>query len=412
MTAFTPYLDWIHTQHDEMCHLVHQWANISSGSMNLVGLSEMLNALEARFQSLGGHLQTLELDPMCIVDSQGHPMPYSLGKALLIRKRPEAPLQVFLGGHMDTVFGYDHPFQKVTQLDSNTFNGPGVADLKGGLVVMLKALEALERSPYAENIGWQVLINPDEEIDSDGSMPVFAKLAEQTHVGLLYEPTLDAQGTLAGERKGCGAFTAVVRGQAAHAGRAFDMGRSAICALAEFISAVNALNQLRPSIILNVGHIEGGGAVNIVPDLAICRMSIRTTTEDDEHWLQHQLGLLAEKINHQEGLSVELHGGFNIKPKRFDAKTQSLFEMMAGCGQELGLDLQWQPTGGCCDGNNLAAMGLPNIDTLGVRGGRIHSDQEFVLLDSLTERARLSALFLFKLASGQIDGLRWFGKGY
>src|SRR3989304_2280040 len=130
-----------------------------------------------------------------------------LGNALSIRKRSTAPLRIFLGAHMDTVYPADHPFQKAVRVDQNTLRGPGVADSKGGLVVMLKALEALERSPYAQSVGWEVLINPDEELGSPGSAPLLAQAAKNTHLGLVFEPPLP-DGALVGARKRPATLTA------------------------------------------------------------------------------------------------------------------------------------------------------------------------------------------------------------
>ncbi len=120
-------------------------------------------------------------------------------------------------------------------------------------------------------------------------------------------------------------------------------------------------------------------------------------------WIHQQLQQLTEDFNQRDGLSLELHGTFARKPKHLSSQNLALFEAVAACGRELGLSIQWKATGGCCDGNNLAAAGLPNVDTLGVRGGKIHSDQEYILLDSLTERARLTALLLMKLSAEEID---------
>ncbi|MBF0277381.1 MAG: hydrolase [SAR324 cluster bacterium] len=403
MNATLPELDWIETQYEEMCRLLQQWVLINSGSMNLAGLAEMSRSLQAAFGRLEGEMQEIALPAKTEIDSHGDPVDLPLGKALLIQKRPEAARQVFLGGHMDTVFAADHPFQKIERLDENRLNGPGVADLKGGLVVILKALEAFERSSHADQIGWKVLINPDEEIGSFGSAPLFEEMAKKSHLGLIFEPAMDDQGTLAAERKGSGSFTAVVRGKAAHAGRAFGQGRNAVAALAELIVRIHAFNRKNPRIILNVGHIEGGGAINIVPDLAICRFNVRTHSEEDEGWVWQELNELAEEFNQRDGFFLSWHGEFNRKPKLLSKKNRALFEALAACGKELEIPIQWKSTGGCCDGNNLAAAGLPNIDTLGVRGGKIHSDQEYILLDSLTERARLTALLLMKLSAGEID---------
>ncbi len=399
---YTPYLDWIDQQHEAMCQLVWEWSHINSGSWNLEGLAQMSKVLQTAFVRLGADMHEVDLPPKEVVNSQGEVEHVPLGKALHLRKRPEAPLKVMLVGHMDTVFGKTHPFQTIHKVDDNTWNGPGVADLKGGLAVMLKALEAFERTPYTANLGWEIVINPDEEISSDGSGPLLAEVAGRSHLGLIYEPATNDQGQLAGERKGVGSFSVVVHGKSAHVGRAFESGRNAICALAEFLLAANQLNEQRETITLNVGRIEGGGPLNMVPDLAIGRINVRTESEADEKWVQHALQQLQNQLDLKDGIRSHLYGKFSRKPKRFTPSMSRLFDLVAECGTMLSQPISWKATGGACDGNNLAAAGLPNVDTLGVRGGKIHSAQEYLLLDSLTERAKLSALLLMRLASGEV----------
>ena len=303
---------------------------------------------------------------------------------------------------MDTVYAIDSPFQTVRELDTDRLNGPGVADLKGGLLVMFLALSALERSPHRERIGWEVLFNPDEEIGSRGSAPLLAEAAQRNHLGLIYEPAY-ADGNLASARKGSGNFDLVINGRAAHAGRNPEDGRNAIAAASELITALNALNGQREGLTLNPGYVRGGGALNIVPDLCVFKFNVRTSQPSDECWLHEQLDLLLTRVNARDGYSVELRGGFTRPPKVFDEKNQRLAAMIGDCGRELGLDLQFKPTGGCCDGNNLAAHGLANIDNLGVVGGDIHSEREWMRVSSLAERGKLSALLLLRLASGEMS---------
>ena len=306
----------------------------------------------------------------------------------------------------NTVFAIDHTFQKVTWLDDETLNGPGVADLKGGIMVMLKAIEALERSPWAERIGWEILFNPDEEIGSQGSAPLIADAAKRVHLGMIYEPSFP-DGNLAGERKGSGNFSVVTRGKAAHAGREHHLGRNAIRAMCDFVAMIDDLNGQREGVTINPGFIEGGGAVNIVPDMCLSKFNIRLEKPEDEAWCEARLAEILEQINSRDGLSIELHGGFTRKPKVLTPANHKLFELAKACGADLGMTIEYLPTGGCCDGNNLAAAGIPNIDTLGVQGGKIHSADEYVKVKSLTERAKLSALMLMKLATS--DDLSWLG---
>lgn len=401
MTDYTPYLAPIDTQRQQMIDTVIAWSSINSGSYHVEGVRAMREALAAGFGPLGAQAEVIPVAPLEVVNAQGDIEQKEIAEALRLRKRPEAPIQLFLCGHMDTVFPKDSTFQTPRWLNENTLNGPGVADLKGGLVVMLHALLALEASPWAAQIGWEILFNPDEEIGSQSSHPLLVEAAARHDFGLIYEPAL-ADGTLAGERKGSGNFTFVVRGRAAHAGRDFDAGRNAIALLAELIQRLYSLNGQREGVTINPGKIEGGGPVNIVPDLAILRFNIRLPRADDQAWAEAQLQALLLEFSKREGFNVSLHGKFTRPPKPLSLSNHHLFELVHDCGEMLGIHISHKPSGGCCDGNNLAAAGLPNIDTLGVRGGNIHSHEEFLLVDSLTERAKLSALLLMRVASGDV----------
>ena len=266
-------------------------------------------------------------------------------------------------------------------------------------MVILKSLEALERSDLAGKIGWEVLINADEEVGSEGSSPFLNEAAEQNHVGLVFEPSTTEEGVFAGERKGTGNFTAVVSGVSAHAGREFHAGRNAICAAAVLASDLNRLNGQRDGVTINIGKIHGGGPLNVVPDTCVCQLNVRTVQSIDEEWFEEQRAIITEKLCQKDGITVRWHGRFTRKPKRMSQSLQKMFQILEECGEKLGVVVRHQSTGGCCDGNNLAAAGLPNIDTLGVRGGKIHSDQEYIKLDSLVERTKLTYLFLMRLAS-------------
>jgi len=373
-------------------------AQINSGTLNWAGVNQVGWLLSEMFCSrLNCHHQQRSLPGYRLIDTDGAPIEQRLGDLHILSKRPDAPLQVLLTGHLDTVFPEDSTFQQCQWLDKQTLQGPGVSDMKGGLLVMLEALAAFEQSPLAQRIGWTVILNPDEEIGSPGSAAILAQQAPQHDLGLIYEPALP-NGQLAGDRKGSGNFTAIASGVAAHAGREHHRGRNAICAMAEFITAVDQLNGLRDGVTFNVGIVNGGTTTNQVPDQARCRFNIRTRVSEDERWCQQQLQRIEQQINHKEGISLSLHGGFGRSPKQLNPAHLALFRLVTDCSAQLGVPLSWEPTGGCCDGNNLSAAGLPNVDTLGVLGGNIHSHQEFINLASLVERTRLTTLILLTLA--------------
>jgi glutamate carboxypeptidase len=279
-------------------------------------------------------------------------------------------------------------------LDANTLRGPGVADAKGGLAIMRVAVEAIERSELAEEIGWEVLINPDEEIGSPGSSFLFDQAAGRNNFGLLFEPAI-GESDIVSERGGSGGFVLVVHGRSAHAGRDPQAGRNAIHAMAEMIVDLSKLSS--DNITVNVGKVEGGGPINVVPDLAICRFNVRVRTADDQKFVMKEIDRIVSAMRQRDGIKVDLHGKMHRPPKPLDTATKKLLDLTISRGKELGLKIGHHRSGGVSDGNQLAAAGLPNLDSLGPRGGRIHSPEEFLLLDSLTERAKLTVLLVMSL---------------
>lgn len=376
---------------------VEAWAAVNSGSRNLAGLAHMAALLTAAFAPLGGKITLHEPMGVTAIDARGDPQPLAHGRNFHLVQRPHAPVQVLLTGHMDTVFAADHLFQTCRWLDATTLNGPGTADMKGGLAVMLAALTAVEVSPFADRIGYEVVINSDEEVSSLGSAAVLAEAAQRCHLGLTFEPALP-DGTLAGARKGSGNFTTVVRGRAAHAGREPELGRNAVVAAADLALRLSRLPAERPGVSCNPARLDGGGPNNIVPDTAVLRFNIRPASLDDQAWAQGRIAALLAEIAAAHDVEISLDGSFARPPKPLDANQLRLFELVRDCGSALGLDLGWRDTGGVCDGNNLAATGLAVVDTLGPRGGAIHSADEFLLTDSLVERAQLAALLLMRVA--------------
>lgn len=394
---FRSALDWINSQKDSMVSLLRSWASINSESDNLPGLNKMLAAIEMRFASLKGKAERIDLPPRIIISPSGEKTTMPHGQALRITQRPDAPIKVFLGGHMDTVFSPSHSFQTVETIDENTLQGPGVADMKGGLIVMLTALEALEQHPYAKNIGWEVLINPDEEIGSIGSESLFVEAAKRNHVGLIFEPSF-SDGFLVSSRKGAANISVFAKGKAAHAGRDFDKGHNALVGLADFISKAHSLCDKEKGVTVNIGYVIGGGPVNIVPDKALCRLNVRAVESVDFRKALKELHKLAEHSS-VKGVSLSLQVVNTRDPKPFDEKCRKLFELLNACAKEEGYTLETRPSGGICDGNILAAAGLPVIDSLGVIGGELHTSNEYMKIDSLVQRSRLVALFLLKLGS-------------
>lgn len=374
---------------------VEAWSAINSGTRNLAGLAHMAEVLAEAFGVLPGELALVAGNMAQNVAADGTVTVLDHGKHLHLVVRPDAPVQILLTGHMDTVYPLDHPFQTLTTLPDGTLNGPGVADMKSGLAVMLAALSAVEASPLAPRIGYDVVINSDEETGSFSSSALIAQAARGKIAALTYEPALP-DGTLAGARGGTGNFSIVVTGKSAHAGRNPDEGRNAIVAASDLAVRLFALRS--PTLAVNPARIEGGGPNNVVPDHAVLRINFRPADHDQIARAQAALDRITAEVAAAHEVSIAVHGSFNRPPKPIDPGAAKLFTLVKECGADLGLDIAWRATGGVCDGNTIAACGVPVVDTMGARGGAIHSPDEFLIVDSLPERAALSALTILRIA--------------
>ena len=381
---------------EPMLDQVLGWAAVNSGSRNLAGLERMADLLVEAFAALPGLIRLEAPAAVKTVDSAGREIEIEHGRHLHLTVRPTAPVQLLLTGHMDTVYGADHPFQQTCWSEDGTLNGPGVADMKGGLAAMLAALKAVEASPKADRIGYEVVINSDEEIGSPSSAALLKQAAQGKQAALTYEPAALPDGTLAGARPGSGNFSFIVRGRSAHAGRNPEEGRNALVAAAEL--ALGLSMSKTPGLAINPAKIDGGGPNNVVPDLAVLRVNLRPRTTDDQEIAARLIARALDETAKQHEVFIEAHGGFGRPPKPLTEESEALFKLVQHAGADLGQDIGWQPSGGVCDGNNIAACGVPVVDTMGVRGGKIHSAEEYLIVDSLKERAALSALTILRLA--------------
>ncbi len=374
---------------------VEQWAAINSGTRNLAGCAAMANALSEAFGVLPGTLRLLEPTPAQAVTPDGRVDALAHGRHLHLSVRPEAAVRILLTGHMDTVYPVDHPFQTLTWREAGVLGGPGVADMKGGLSLLLEALLAIEATAPA--IGYDLVINSDEETGSLSSAALLAEVARGKTAALTYEPALP-DGTLAGARGGTGNFSIVVHGRAAHAGRNPEDGRNAVVAAGALAVRLHA--ERSPRLAVNPARVDGGGPNNVVPDLAVLRVNFRPADGGEIARATAAIDAAVAAAAAAYDVTIEVHGGFNRPPKPIDAGAARLFELVRATGGDLGQPIAWRDTGGVCDGNNIAACGVPVVDTMGARGGAIHSADEFLIVDSLAERAALSAVTMLRIADG------------
>jgi glutamate carboxypeptidase len=390
---------------DTMQGRTFEWAKTNTGSWNRAGLDALAPKLADAFSALDADVELIGSDPFEKVADNGQVEAFETGPIIRISSRPQANAQIIMSGHYDTVFP-PGTFEAITDIGDDKYNGPGLADMKGGLSVMLGALQAFEAGAEKDKLGYQIVITPDEETGNFASAPFLTEAAQSgAMIGMTYEPCMDT-GAMSGGRKGSAVFDVVLHGRSAHAGRAKEEGRSAVEAAAQMVVRLEQLNGKREGVTFNVGSIDGGSAVNIVPDLAIVRFGARAPDADAAAWAAMEVENLLEQARALDGISGHLHGGFYRPPKPRNAAQDALFNAVSETGKAIGLELEFVDTGGVCEGNNIFAAGVPNVDTLGVMGGRIHSDEEYVVMSSFVERAQLSALLLNRIADGRLDARR------
>ncbi len=362
-------------------------AELNSGSRNLAGLEAVATWLCDKIEIPDARVESRSLPAVSELDDDGNEVTVQTGKALLWHCRPEAERRVLLAIHYDTVFAVDHPFQTCSRLSKTQLQGPGVADAKGGILVIREALAAIERFDLAKDLGWTILLNPDEEIGSPHSTALMQDIANDYDFGLLFEPSLPS-GDLVADRGGSGNYTVVIEGKSAHVGRHFEDGRNAIARLSWLFTQLDAMNE-RDGLIVNVGFVRGGGPLNVVPDLAVGRFNVRVQCSSAVHWLDSRLVELYDSIRAM-GYRVRTQGGVTSPPKPVTSAMQRLIAAIEDSTVALGDEKPgWVSTGGVCDGNKLAAAGLANIDSLGPVGGGLHSDQEWVDLPTIAKKAKL-----------------------
>ncbi len=374
----------------------------TGGGAESAALRETRDRFAARCAALGAATTLIPGDPRppwlwsgkphAPADARPAPPP------TLICTRPLAPAagkRLLLAGHLDTVHDPAAPFRSLSiAADGLTATGPGCVDMKGGLVIALAALEAIEARGHRLN--WTFIFNSDEETGSYHSEAALRAQARLHDFGLALEPAM-ADGGLVVSRGGSGQFMLEAFGTAAHVGRDFAAGRSAVVALARAIERASALSDAPRGTCVNVGPLAGGPATNVVPDHARAWGNVRFAGSAEGAALAARLDALADPPAAPLP-RVAVHRSFNRPAKPLTDGTRALAEQARAAAADLAQPLPFGSTAGVCDGNILQDEGLPTIDTLGVRGGGLHTPREWIELPSLVERAQLLAVLMLRLS--------------
>jgi glutamate carboxypeptidase len=301
--------------------------------------------------------------------------------------------RILLLGHLDTVWPVGQLKAMPLRVEDGRLHGPGVFDMKAGVVIALEAVRALTATALARMPNVTVLLTGDEETGSAASRAILENEARRSDVVLVLEPALPG-GALKTARKGCGEFELRVRGVAAHAGIEPEKGASAVLELAEQLLAVERLQDPARGTTLNAGVVGGGTRANVVPGEARAIIDARVWTRDEAERIERDLRGLRPR---RAGTSLDCLGGFDRPPFERTEAVGRLFGEARAVAAELGFHLDEGPTGGGSDGNFTAALGVPTLDGLGAEGAGAHAAHEHVLVDRLAPRAALVAGLLARI---------------
>ncbi len=355
--------------------------NIDSGTFTKAGIDRVGAYLQKCFQAFGFSTR---------FDSQEYYGDHLI--ATHIGKTADGP-RILLIGHIDTVLpegeAERRPFT-ISQRDGvRSATGPGVLDMKSGVLIGMYALHLLIEGQEANYSTVTFLCNSDEEVGSPSSRPLVQELAQQADAVLVLEPGR-AEETIVSSRKGCGQYRVEVHGLSAHAGVEPQRGRNAILELSYQVQKMQALNGTIPGATLSVGIIRGGERTNVVPDYAYFDVDVRVTHQASIQALEAAMRQVTSQ-NKLQGTRITLSGSMLCRPFERDSRNAHLIELAKEAGHELGLKIEDLGSGGASDANTTAAMGIPTLDGLGAGGGLAHNPGEFIELDYLPTRIALVA---------------------
>jgi glutamate carboxypeptidase len=368
--------------------------NIDSGTYTKVGVDRVAGYLQKRFHDFGFS---------SYVDPQKE-----YGDHLVAIHKGDMPTgaRILLIGHMDTVFpageAQRRPYTLALREGMQVATGPGVLDMKSGLLIGMYGVHLLASAQQAHYQSVTCLFNSDEEIGSPASKPLIEELARQSDAVIVLEPGR-AISTVVSSRKSSGLYRVEVHGLSAHAGVDPLSGRNAILELSYQVQALQALQGTIPGVSINVTVIHGGDRSNVIPDYAYCEMDVRAAD---------QAGILAaeeamRKVTKRrmlDGTTITLSGDMRCMPFERSQRNAALVNMAKEAGKELGLKIEALGSGGASDANNTAALGIPTIDGLGAGGGLAHNPGEYIELDYLPIRIALLSGLVQHIALAHQDG--------
>ncbi len=385
------YLPRLQEYQEEMLARLTTLVNIDSGTGQVEGVNRIIDHLEAWMTALGFAVSR-------------SPTP-SFGDNLVAHLRGTGKARILLVGHVDTVYAQGAVQAQPFRLEEGIIYGPGVIDMKSGVIMCIYALRVLLEGGFDQFGDLYVVFNNDEEIGSTGSAPLLQDIARRVDVGLVLESSRSAN-IVTKARKGADKYVLEITGISAHSGAEPQKGRSAVVELAHKILAMNNINTLFYGVTCNVTRISSSEQLNMVPDMARCHISVRAY---DERGLDMAADALEKIVT---GCSVpdtraRLVRMPGRRPYQATPAMLDLLHMAQQEGDALGLAIVAEGKGGVSDANTLMAAGIPTLDSLGPIGGGMHNlDREYLRADSIALRGALLAGLLHHISLSKSTGAK------
>jgi glutamate carboxypeptidase len=374
-------------RHDEFVSLLERMVNVDCGSYTPDGVNVVAGLCESRFRDHGW-----EVERRSQAAAEGQPR---LGDLVIGTLRGAGGPRVLLIGHMDTVFDAGTVAERPFRTEGSTAYGPGVSDMKGGLLTGFFAMEVLQAAGFEGFSHVTYVCNPDEEIGSPFSGPVIRELAPHHDVAFVLEGAR-ANGDIVSARKGITDYSITIHGRAAHAGVEPEKGRNALLEAAHKIVALQSLNGRWSGVTVNVGVVRGGTRTNVVPERCELQVDVRSPHMDSLVEAEAEVTrICADVVVPDVTIDVVAHGWH--RPMEKQQEGERLVAIAVGVASELGFELRDAATGGASDANTTSAAGTPTIDGLGPVGGDDHAPGEWIDLTSVVPRIALLAGIVSRL---------------
>lgn len=390
-------IDWVDQNQQAILDELKLHVDMNTGTENIAGIDAYRNILRKDLDELGFDTRTQPAPAVEILTCKGGEMAFA--DSLVGTLKGSSTRRVFMNGHMDTVFPRGDEFQELLIEDDGTLKGPGVGDMKGGIVVMLNALRAVKAQGLLDDANITVVFNSDEEIGSLGSRDLIMSLAKEHDIGLVFESS--PPGEMTRSRKGLGQARLKVTGREAHAGANHEEGVSANLELAHKIIEIEKLTDYDTGSTVNTGTMRGGEKRNTIPGCAEAYIDMRyLSTETGEELKSGIEDIASETVlsnaEYPDYPTVESWVVLHRPAKEEDAEVDELIALAMGLSTRVGGEpiVETNVSGGGTDGSITQSVGLPTIDGLGVNATGIHSSREESSVDSLIARTKMAAIML------------------